>query len=655
MYSVSNDYKERMMHHGLSRRLTGTIGNVYFTQDDVIKDSFSISLKAAEESDMKIGGVFIGELSLSFVPSFINKVDRDEYVGKEVSISIGLWIPDEENPSGGSWEDVPCGVFTLDQNSPQLSREGIAISGVDHMAKFDKTINLNTSSSTIYGYLSYACQQCGVELGNTQQEIESFYNGSEILPLDGKNDIETYRDLIYWLAQSCGRFACCDRTGKLVLRKFGNPTGITLDQDHRDNDIVFSGYTTKWTGISFVDSKTQQTKYYGLEIDDGLTMNLGANPLLQLGNSNDVERRRKAVLQGVSEIRYTPFYCNSARDPIFDLGDEIEFTGGLSGDCTGCIMSAIYSMNNCNFEGYGDNPSLTNARSKSDKNISGLKKETVDNVISYYFFTNLDPYTFGPEHETRIAKLYFVSTKTTTVKIMHEFIFDMIADLSIENSYEVRYYLDNELISYIPYEQLKGIFGASSGDTEFSIARDFFYVLRNVEPNIYHTWEVNILTHGISDTSIEIEHAHITLEGQALVSEDSIGGIIEVEEEISLFDIGFMEMVEIEEGTGSSEPKVIIGLVTGYILTEAGDVLNAENGDKLITDEDTKISALPSASAVNSDAEFPITQSVNGTDTTLKANIEDIGDYIAGMQTFAGLNTIAKTLIGAINEILANQ
>ena len=69
MYSVSNDYKERMMHHGTHRRLTGMIGNVSFTQDDVVKDSFLISLKAAEESDMKVGGVYIGELSLSFVPS----------------------------------------------------------------------------------------------------------------------------------------------------------------------------------------------------------------------------------------------------------------------------------------------------------------------------------------------------------------------------------------------------------------------------------------------------------------------------------------------------------------------------------------------------------------------------------------------------------
>lgn len=654
MYSVSNDYKERMMHHGTHRRLTGMIGNVSFTQDDVVKDSFLISLKAAEESDMKVGGVYIGELSLSFVPSFIDKVDRDEYVGKEVSISIGLWIPDEENANGGSWEDVPCGVFTLDENSPQLSREGIAISGSDHMAKFDKKMNLNTSSSTIYGYLSYACQQCGVELGNTEQEILDFYNGSEILPLDGKNDCETYRDLIYWLAQSCGRFACCDRTGKLVLRKFGNTTDITLDAEHRDNDVVFSGYTTKWTGISFIETKTAQTKYYGLEIDDGLTMNLGANPFMQLGSASDVDRRRRNVLQAVSEIQYTPFYCNSARDPSFDLGDEIEFTGGLSGDSTGCIMSLNYSMTNFNIEGYGDNPTLTNARSKTDKNISGLLKDTVENATEYYFFTNLDEIDIEEGKEIRLAKLYFVATATTTVKINHEFIFDMIADLASDSSYELRYYLDNELITYKPTERLGGIYGGQSGDTEFTIARDFFYLLRNVAPNITHTWEVKILTNGIT-ADIDIEHLHITLEGQKLYSEDYIGGYLEVEDDIELFDIGYMEMVEIEEGTGSSEPKVIIGLVTGYILTEAGDVLNAENGDKLITDADTKISALPSASAVNSDAEFPITQSVSGTDTTLKANIEDIGDYIAGTQTFAGLNTTAKTLVGAINEILANQ
>ena len=68
---------------------------------------------------------------------------------------------------------------------------------------------------------------------------------------------------------------------------------------------------------------------------------------------------------------------------------------------------------------------------------------------------------------------------------------------------------------------------------------------------------------------------------------------------------------------------------------------------------DKKISQLPAASQVNSDAAFPLSQIVSGSDATVKATVGQVGDYIADEQTFAGLNTSAKDLIGAINEIAA--
>lgn len=580
MFQVSEAYLERMMHHGTRRRLSGTIGSVAFSNDDVKKDSLLITGKAAESSDMKVGGVYLGEMSMTFLPSFLEKISKADYSGKEVSISIGLWIPDpEDEEDGGDWVDVPCGVFTLDEESPQLSKEGVAVTGVDHMAKFDKKFSINTTSSTLYGYLYYACQECGVTLGNTEEEIRSWYNGNDIIPLYAPNDIETFRDLIYWVAQACARFACCDRYGRLVLRKFGNPTSVVFDEDHRDDDVTFSGYVTKWTGISVVNIRTQYTNYYGLPIDNGLTMNLGSNPLLQLGSVDEVERRRRAVLQGVSEIQYTPFYMNSARDPIFDLGDEINFTGGISGTCTGCVMSFSYSMANSNFEGYGDKPSLTNALSKSDKNISGLMKATAENQITYYIYTNLDAISLEPETEERIAKLRFTAMQRTTVKIMHEFLFDMLADLASDCSYELRYYLDDELLTYKPYERLEGISQLTEGDdTEFSIARDLYYVLRNVEANVLHTWEVKMITHGISRTDIDINHIHITLEGQRLYGEDYVGGFLEAQDDLELFTLGGLGLLALEDSA-----VIKINPVEEFnITTEDGDDITTEDSDDII-------------------------------------------------------------------------
>ena len=65
-----------------------------------------------------------------------------------------------------------------------------------------------------------------------------------------------------------------------------------------------------------------------------------------------------------------------------------------------------------------------------------------------------------------------------------------------------------------------------------------------------------------------------------------------------------------------------------------------------------KIIQLDTASQVNSDAYVPITQQVSGTQKTLKAAINSIGNYIAGSQNHNSLNTTSKNLIGAINEIV---
>lgn len=68
---------------------------------------------------------------------------------------------------------------------------------------------------------------------------------------------------------------------------------------------------------------------------------------------------------------------------------------------------------------------------------------------------------------------------------------------------------------------------------------------------------------------------------------------------------------------------------------------------------DKKISQLDATQQVNSDAVFPFSQLISGSDETQKATVGQIGDYIADEKNYSGLNTTAKDLIGAINEIAA--
>lgn len=64
-----------------------------------------------------------------------------------------------------------------------------------------------------------------------------------------------------------------------------------------------------------------------------------------------------------------------------------------------------------------------------------------------------------------------------------------------------------------------------------------------------------------------------------------------------------------------------------------------------------KIIELDAASQVNSDALFAVSQQVSGEQKTLKGTVGQVGEYIGGTQTFSGLNTTSKNLVGAINEV----
>jgi len=69
-----------------------------------------------------------------------------------------------------------------------------------------------------------------------------------------------------------------------------------------------------------------------------------------------------------------------------------------------------------------------------------------------------------------------------------------------------------------------------------------------------------------------------------------------------------------------------------------------------MADSDKKISAF-SAGTVDQSSYF--LQANNGASS--KVSAEDIGDFVNASQTYSGLNTTAKTPIGAINEVAGKE
>ena len=529
-----------------THKLSGTVGGVSFTESDVIGVSYS---NQCAEKKVTLGSVNIGVLKLTFLSDILN---RGEYYGATLTLSDSLYLGLDENEEP-IYESVPVGVFYIAE--AVWTAAGIDITAYDALSKFDGTLNVDQTSASIYAFCQFLETETGVTFGMSQADVEALPNGTEVLGIYEENNLETCRDLLSALAQMVGGFAYAGRDGKFYLKAFDDTSVLTVPKNRRMSGSSFSDYETYYDTVCYTDIEAKEVRYFG--DDEGLTINLGSQPLMQLGTYSAKERRANTIVNSIKRMQYTPFKFSMLPASIaLDLGDVVTLTDDHSGDASsGAVMSVSWTYNKSfSVQCFGDNPNLRSAQSATDKNIAGLQNSTTQNEVTYYNFTNLNKITIEPEVETEIATLTFYAAQTTTVKIMHEFLMDMVKDLSINGSYEIHYYLDEELVAYKPRESLSALIGTvevpivpepEEGEepteekqvewetAELSITRDLFYVLRNVAPNVRHIWQVKIITHGIEQTEIDVQNAHITLEGQRLYGSEYWGGQIEVRENIN--------------------------------------------------------------------------------------------------------------------------
>lgn len=585
MFNVSEAYRAKMLDQIQTHRLVGLLDDTYsFTEADVIGVSYK---NQCSQKNVALGSVNIGVLKLTLL---VDLLDRGDYYGKKIVLYDGLKI--EEESGEDVFEDVPVGVFYIAEAIRTAA--GIVITAYDVLSKTDKNLTIDQTSGTLYYFCKYIESETGASFGMTQEECEALPNGLEVLSPYEDNDMTTFRDLMSAIAQMVGGFAYADRLGTWKLRSFDNISVITIPKARRMSGTEISDFDSYYDFVSYVDAKTKNVKVIGS--GDGLVMKLGNQPFLQYGTPEAIDRRVNNIVAVVKQMVYTPFKASML--PAFialDLGDVIELEDDYSGDTTsGAVMLAQWTYNKAyKVQCYGDNPNLRDAQSRTDKDISGIISQTVQNEVTYYNFANLEPIQFGSDQEVTIAQLYFTAAQQTTVKIMHEFIMEMLRDLSLQGSYEIRYYLDEERVNYSPYESLSPLIittdvptpeEESGGGTEpvradiepveSTITRDFFYVLRDIQPGIRHSWEVRILTHGIEETTIDINHAHITLEGQRLYGEEYFDGYVEAKDMLDLLPVGGLGLVAMSEGTGADSPKVIVNNV---IINQANDNINLMN------------------------------------------------------------------------------
>src|SRR5699024_2044842 len=428
----------------------------------------------------------------------------------------------------------------------------------------------------------------------------------ELLSIYPENDIETYRDVLYFTAQVLGGFFCINREGKLEFRQYRETPVMEIQQKHRFSSS-FSDFVTRYTAVSSTNLRTQTSEYYALEEDDGLTMNLGINPLLQFGLEETREELCRNILTSLSVVNYVPFDSDTIGNPALDLGDVLTFSGGQAdAQQITCVTSFTVKIGGRqSLKCVGKNPRLSQAKSKNDKNISGLLNQIEAGKIGIHTFTNASEYTIG-ETDVRIISIEFASKEENHAQFFGQVVVDVVADtversanaagtivvpfpeaftdigteedadtstdtaeeapsgkteVSVDVSLPVIWTEDGKAVCYVTFELNNAeillhhpVETWHSGKHILSL----YYPIENIVPNITNTFNVYLRMKDGSGT-VGIGDCIASISGQAMAAAAAWDGRIDIEETAALFsvsgglqatglteavDVGIMELVQ---------------------------------------------------------------------------------------------------------------
>lgn len=562
LYPVSEAFLQAVQENTRRYYWTGMIttksGVQYpFTNQDIVKGSGYITAQCCGSTEIELGTVYAAEMGITL----FSQIDRYTLEDAKVELFYHLRIAD------GTYEEVPMGVFEVSEANRTV--HCLELKAYDYMLRFEKSFNGFETIGNAYGFLELCCKACNVELAQTQAEIEAMPNGAEILSIYPENDIETYRDVLFFVAQVLGGFFCINREGKLELRKYGTTPVMEIQSKHRFSSS-FSDFITRYTAVSSTNLRTQTAEYYSLETDDGLTMNLGINPLLQFGLEETRKQLCENILTDLSAVNYVPFDSSTIGNPALDLGDVLTFTGGQAdGNQSTCITSF-----HCKIGGkhslkcVGKNPRLSQAKSKNDKNISGLLNQIESGKIGIHTFTNASAYSVA-DTNVRIISIEFASKEETHAQFFGQVVVNVSAvqveksasakgtivipfpstetgtesttnDISVEAELPVVWTEDGKAVASVTFE---------FNDEEILIHHpvetwgsgkhilSLYYPIDNLIPNITNTFNVYLRMEGGTGI-IETGECIASISGQAMAAAAAWDGKITIEEKALPFMIG---------------------------------------------------------------------------------------------------------------------
>lgn len=439
MYNASATFKnlikedERLFYY--SGTIVTTGGNEYdFTGDDM--RSGKITRSICDSDKLQIGTVYASEFDCELNLD----VSRYELYGGTITLNIEL---------EGAEDAIPMGTFIISEVSQTMDR--IRIKSYDSMIKFDSekfNPQSHTSLQLPYSWLTEACEVCGVTLGHTVGQIKLMPNGKRSMGYaDVANDVKTWRDVVGYIAAALGGYAYIGRDSKLYIGSYKSEYDDTIPSSFRYSSGL-SDYRTTFNGIYGLYKPDALQEYTENDNEDGLVLDIGANPFLQFSAPNARRNALKEIIKEWNDVYYVPFNASLPMNPLYDPGDVLKFTDNQAGEYDiGVITEIVVTIGGqMSVKCSGDNPRLAEAQDRFTKTVAGISSEYSNtcNVGNKDYWklsiTNTEAIT-ASDTEVEIAEIEW--HQSTIIQDI-EMILTIDAELSATAEVQLRLTVDDE-------------------------------------------------------------------------------------------------------------------------------------------------------------------------------------------------------------------
>lgn len=406
MIVTSEAYKKAMLAPELRSRIEIDISNgeetITVRDKRVVNETLTANWRASNNQAFTLGTCYAASMNFSSFDRMSTRVEGDF-----LTIIPTLFYKTGENQE----ESMPLGVFRCD--NPTAYAKTTSYECYDYMLAMDKRITSRTGG-TAYNLLDFMCQECGVQLGNTAQQIAAMINGTVTLYLDPEY-INTYRDALAFISIILGGYAIFGRDGRLYIRQFHKTPDRTLSRK-RVTTESFAAYHSYLQGVKCRFLSEQNFfpyEKYSDTREDGVVLDLGDIPIVE-GTPAVKQAILDRIFDEIKDVDFTPASISMVGDPSIEPGDMITVKDREGYDKNIILTSVTFTWRKeCEILSEGSNPKLGAVTTVEKRNAQRADRQESASRVVTATYKNAGSISVN-NHPEEITNLRFVTNKELT-------------------------------------------------------------------------------------------------------------------------------------------------------------------------------------------------------------------------------------------------